>query len=162
MAIGKPRGKNGQRPVYVYNAAVKRKVYVGSRGTLKDARQLERDKADEFNRRGQPAPKQGPTCGEYADTWLTVHHGPGTRRPASATVKVNRGYLRAFRADFGARPLDGGIARLDALEWSKSHPHSARVVSAMLTTPWTPASLRQTRSATAVSPQAAAGRTSHR
>jgi hypothetical protein len=35
MAIGKPRGKNAMRPVYVCDPRVGRKVYVGSRAKLR-------------------------------------------------------------------------------------------------------------------------------
>lgn len=129
MAIGKPRGKAGMRPVYVYNPAEGRKVYVGSRALLRDARQLERDKTEEFAER-DPTDKTV-TVQRYAAEWLRLHHGPGTRRPAPNTLKVNEGNLRPFLTEFAGRPMDGGIARREALAWSRLHKHNAVVVCAM-------------------------------
>jgi integrase len=130
VAIGKPRGKNGMRPVSVYNPALGRKVYVGSRKNLRGedgAKALEHAKTLEFAQ----APKgQAVTIGAYAAEWFELHHGPGTRRPAAGTLKVNEGNLRPFLRDFGARPIDS-IERREALRWAKQHPNSARPVSAM-------------------------------
>lgn len=134
MAIKKPRKPGGAREVWVYNPAVGRKVYVGSRKALRGkggAQELEREKIAEFAGDPAAAPAHEMTCEEYADRWLTIKHGPGTRRPAAGTEKVNRGLLRAFRAEFGARTLRGGITRVEALDWSKAHPTNAKAVSAM-------------------------------
>lgn len=132
MAIGKPRGKNGMRPVFVYNPGVGRKVYVGSRQNLRGpggAQELEREKAAEFA--GQAPPDGKLTVSEYAAEWLDLHHGDGTRRPAASTRRLNEGNLRPFLTEFGDRLIDGGIERREALAWSKKHPHNARTVSAM-------------------------------
>jgi integrase len=127
VAIGKPRGKAGMRPVYVYDPRAGRKVYVGSRQLLRDAKQLERDKTTEF---AQADPTAGITIAAYAAEWLELHHGPGTRRPAPSTLKVNTGNLKPFLTGFGSRTLDS-VTRRDALRWSKLHPHNAVVVCAM-------------------------------
>jgi hypothetical protein len=95
----------------------------------RDAKKLFREKTDEFA--AAPATSGGLTCGEYADRWLTVKHGEGTRRPSPTTEQVNRGYLKAFRETFAGRPLRGGISRVEALDWSKAHPTNAKAVSAM-------------------------------
>jgi integrase len=129
MAVGKPRGRAKMRPVYVYDPRVGRKVYVGSRELLRDARQLERDKTIEFAR-ADPTDNTL-TIGQYAADWFKHHHGPGTRRPAAGTLKTNEGNLRAFLKEFGHRPIDGGIERREALAWSRQRPHVAVVVCAM-------------------------------
>ena len=132
MAIGKPRGRNGARPVYVYNPATGRKEYVGSRVKLRGeggAQELERLKRAEFAGRA-PNPSDL-TIRAYAADWLTDHHGPGTRRPSPATLTHNRDMLRIFLEDHGDKALDGGIKRREALRWAKKHPHNAKAVSAM-------------------------------
>jgi integrase len=132
VAIGKPRGKAGQRPVYVYDPRLGRKVYVGSRKNLRGddgAQALERAKTIEFQR-ADPTDRTV-TIDTYAEEWLELHHGPGTRRPADSTLKVNRGNLRPFLAEYGGRPVDGGVSRREALRWSKLHKHNAVVVCAM-------------------------------
>lgn len=129
MAVKKPRGKNGTREVWVYDPRAGKKIYVGSRVLLKDANKLFREKTAELA--GTPADPSAMTCGEYADRWLTVKHGDGTRRPAPTTTQVNRGLLKPFRARFGDRPLRAGIDRVEALDWSRQHPQNAKAVSAM-------------------------------
>lgn len=132
MAIGKPRNKTGLRPVYVYDPRVGKKLYVGSRKNLNGAdgaRALEAEKTVEFAR----APVEaggGLTVAEYVAEWFDLHYGPGTRRPAASTFKVNEGNMRPFLKDFGARPLDD-VTRREALRWAKQHPNNATVVSAM-------------------------------
>jgi integrase len=130
--IRKPDPKTGMRQVHVYDPARRQKVYVGSRKNLRGpdgAQELERQKKTEFS--GKPADTEGMTCNDYADRWLTVKHGPGTRRPSPTTEQVNRGLLNRFRTDFGDRLLDDGITRIEALDWSKQHPTNAKAVSAM-------------------------------
>jgi integrase len=132
MAIGRPRGKRGMRPVYCYHPALKRKVYVGSRQNLRGpggAQELEREKQAEFA--GQPRSDGKLTVRAYAVEWFDLHHGDGTRRPAESTRKVNEGRLRPFLDAFGDRLIDGGITRREALAWAKKHPHAARTASAM-------------------------------
>lgn len=132
MAIGKPRGKAGMRPVYVYDPREGKKVYVGSRKNLRGddgAQALEREKTNEFAR--APVNTGVVTIAEYAEEWFELHHGPGTRRPADGTYKTNEGNLRPFLKDFGAKQISGGISRREALRWSKLHPHNAVVVCAM-------------------------------
>lgn len=132
MAIGKPRGRKGMRPVYVYDPKVGRKVYVGSREKLRGkggAEELERERAAEFA--GERAPSGALTMRAYATEWLALNHGPGTRRPRWTTKALNTSQLKPFLEDFGDVPLDG-ISRSVALRWAKRYPRSAKVVSAML------------------------------
>lgn len=130
MAVKKPRKPGGAREVWVYDPRAGRKVYVGSRALLKDARKLEREKAAEFG--GEPEKRtEQMTCSEYADRWLAVKHGPGTRRPAATTLQVNTGLLKRFREDFGARPLRAGVTRVEALDWARARGTDAKAVSAM-------------------------------
>jgi hypothetical protein len=132
VAIGKPRGKAGLRPVYVYDPRAGKKTYVGARKNLNGpdgAKALEAQKTIEFAK--APAQASGLTLAEYAREWYELHHGPGTRRPAGSTLKVNEGNMRPFLRDFGARPVAGGINRREALRWAKAHTHNAVVVCAM-------------------------------
>lgn len=130
MSIKKPRKPGGPREVWVYDARVGKPVYVGSRTLLRDANKLFRDKTDEFAG-AAPLEPDAMTCDEYAARWLAVKHGEGTRRPEKGTHTVNRNLLRAFREDFGARLLRGGINRVEALDWAREHATNAKAVSAM-------------------------------
>lgn len=119
------------RPVYVYDPRIGKKVYVGSRKNLRGedgAKALEMAKTLEFAR--EPL-DTGLTIAKYAEEWLDLHHGEGTRRPAAGTLKTNEGNLRPFLKDFGGRQIAGGITRREALKWSKTHRHNAVVVCAM-------------------------------
>jgi integrase len=120
------------RPVFVYNPTLGRKVYVGSRKNLRGedgAKALETAKTIEFARHDPTGNTL--TISAYAADWFRDHHGPGTRRPAPGTLKTNEGNLRAFLKEFGARALDGGIERREALAWARQRPHVAVVVCAM-------------------------------
>lgn len=144
MAIGKPRGNNGARPVYVYDPRRGRKVYVGARVKLRGiggAEELERQKKDEFaraakreNERIQDAPEAGYTVRAWGDEWLEDHHGPGTSRPERGTYHTNKGCLKPYLATFGDRLLDGGVERPEALAFAKTHGWAAKTVSAMYAT----------------------------
>lgn len=134
MSIKKPRKPGGSREVWVYDPALGRKVYVGSRKALRGpggAMELEREKQAELAAGPRPAAAAAMTCGEYADRWLAAKHGPGTRRPSPTTLQVNRGLLKRFRDDFAGRPLRGGVDRVEALDWARRHPTNAKAVSAM-------------------------------
>jgi len=136
MAIGKPRGKNGARPVYVYNPAVGKKVYVGSRTKLRGkggAEELARQKAEEFANAAPPgAPvNDGYTVRSWSVEWLEDHHGPGTTRPERGTRVTNEGNLTTYLKAFGERALDGGVGRKEALAWARERPWAAKTVSAM-------------------------------
>lgn len=119
--------RDGRWDVFVYDPARRRNIYVGRRKLEREAKQLYRDKTDEFN--ATPA-RTVQTCDAYADQWLELHHGDGTRRPAPTTLSLNRQMLGPFRTLFGDRPLDQ-ISRGEALAWSKQHPHNAKTVAAM-------------------------------
>lgn len=114
--------------VFVYDPAIGRKRYVGRRKLERDAKKLFREKTDEFAKGAGPVRQ---TCDTYAETWLELHHGPGTRRPSEATRTHNEQMLRAFLDDFGERMLDGGVRRGEALAWARRRPHNAKTVSAM-------------------------------
>lgn len=122
--------RNDKYEIQVYDPAVKRKRYVGIRAKHSDAKKLFQDKTREF---AANSPEHGRkvTCREYAATWLDLHHGQGTRRPSPTTLTHNEQMLRAFLADFGARLMDGGVTRGEALAWAKRRPHNARAVAAM-------------------------------
>ena len=128
MSWGKPRGREGLRPVFVYHPGKKRKVYVGQVKTLNERRKLEREKSLEF---ANPSVRGDEITGAtYAKRWLDVKHGPNTRRPAPTTLAVNRGFLKAFLEKFGDRKLVS-ITRWEALDWASENPRSARAASAM-------------------------------
>jgi hypothetical protein len=73
----------------VYDPRVKRLVYVGRRKLERDAKALFRAKTEEL----QGVAPSELTIREYAPQWLEHHHGPGTKRPAESTRKVNAGNL---------------------------------------------------------------------
>lgn len=136
MAIGKPRGKNGARPVYVHDPRVGRKRYVGSRLKLYGpggAKELEAQKKLEFAEAARLGlqEREPKTCREYSERWFKAKHGPGTARPAPKTEDGNRSSLKPFLQKFGERPLDDGIGRREALDWSAEHPTQVRAVAAM-------------------------------
>jgi integrase len=113
--------------VSVYDPALGRKRYVGRREKMGDAKDLFAAKTAEFKKTQRP---KAQLIRDYADGWLENHHGPGTRRPRRSTLDVNEKNIRLFVREFGDRPLDG-IARQEALRWSKPRQHVAKVVSAM-------------------------------
>lgn len=121
------RKRGGSYGVKVWNPATGRDEWAGSRGSLKAARQLERD----TERRYARSPVTGEiTVTEYVERWLTVKHGPGTRRPQVTTGQQNRMRIKAFVDDFGAQRL-GSVRRRDALDWAAVHPSNAKAVSAL-------------------------------
>lgn len=126
MAVHKNK-KTGHFEVQIYDPRKGRMVYAGTRPLERDAKKLFRAKTGEL---ATEAPRFV-TFDAYAATWLDLHHGPGTRRPAPSTRTHNEQMLRAFLTDFGARKLDG-ITRGEALAWSRAHPHNAKAVAAML------------------------------
>jgi len=130
-AVGKPRGKKGMLPVYVYVKAERKKKYVGSAEGVRAANKLGMEKYLELNGEQSSSSCGVITCREYGEEWLELHHGVGTKRPAPATHRDNKGKLQQFFRDFADRALDGGVTRREALAWSKQHPGNARVVSAM-------------------------------
>jgi len=128
--IGKPRGRKGMLPVFVYDPSKKSgKRYAGQAASLEDARKLElQAKLDTLN--GKPkAPKQW-TVDIFAEHWLEHLHGEGTKRPEPTTRAQNRQSIKAFRADHGSKPL-GAITRDLALRFAKDKPHQAKAVAAM-------------------------------
>ena len=108
--------------VSVYDPALKRKRWVGTFSTLREARAAQRSVA-------QRAP-HGPTedCATFAERW--VHDYP---RPAPATVKTYRYALRKFAEDFRGVPL-AKVDRPSARAWALREPQSnVRVVRSMFT-----------------------------
>lgn len=120
--------RRGAYEVSVYNPATKTKQYVGRREMLKDAKVLFAEKTKEF-KVAEPEPSM--SIRQYADEWLDLHHGKGTRRPAKSTYQVNKMNLRRFLEIYGDRDIDGGISRREALAWSRPIPHVAKTVAAL-------------------------------
>lgn len=124
--IGKPRGKQGLLPVFVYDPAIKRKRYVGQRPTERQARLLEAEKILEFaNQRAD----HGWTIDSYAQRWLDVLHTPAQGRSEPSTRRHNQQRLRAFCKRYGTRALEGGLSRREATDWAAQH--DARTMKAM-------------------------------
>jgi len=104
----------------VYDPALKRKRWVGTFDTMREARAAERD----AGRRRSVAGRV--TCGEYVPLWLAEY-----ARPAPATQRSYRYALQRFAAEFDRRRL-GEFDRLTARAWANVHPQSnVRVVRAM-------------------------------
>jgi integrase len=121
------RFNRGAYECKVYDPRVKKLVYVGRRKLERDAKKLFREKTEEL----QGVAPSELTIRDYAPQWLEHHHGPGTKRPAESTRKVNAGNLKGFLEEFGDRRLDGGVGRKEALRWSKGRQHVAKTVAAM-------------------------------
>jgi integrase len=108
--------------VSVYDPALKRKRWVGTFSTLREARAAER-------RAAQRAP-HGPTedCATFAERWVDDYP-----RAAPATVKTYRYALRKFVDDFRGVPL-ARVDRPSARAWALREPQSnVRVVRSMFT-----------------------------
>lgn len=148
MTIGKPRGKNGARPVFVYHPLHGRKLYVGSRTKLRGkggAEELQRQKTEEFAKAAEEEAGRlkrklaaeaaivtgGYTVRTWSEEWLEKQHGPGTKRPEPGTKATNKGDIKKFVEEFGERALDGGVGRKEGLEFAQKHPRAARTASAM-------------------------------
>jgi integrase len=113
--------RNGRFGVSVYDSGLKRKRWIGTYPTRREAREAERDAS---RRRGAGARL---TCGEFAERWLREY-----RREAAATRR-NYGYgLQRFVADFGGVRL-ADLDRPSARAWALQQPQSnVRTVRAML------------------------------
>jgi integrase len=107
--------------VSVYDSALRRKRWVGTFGTLRDAREAERNAS---RRRGELARV---TCGEFAERWLADY-----ARPAAATRRTYGYGLDRFKEDFGRVRLCE-LDRTTARSWAQRQPQSnVRVARAML------------------------------
>jgi integrase len=107
--------------VSVYDPALKRKRWVGTFETLREAREAERDAS---RRRGTFARI---TCGEFVEWWLAEYG-----RPAPATRRTYRYALVRFKEDFGHQRL-AELDRVSARGWAVKQPQSnVRAARAML------------------------------
>lgn len=129
--------RTGRWEVRAYDPATKTTTYVKASDFGKEpprnerqARDLERTAILHYKQGGGEKPE--PLIREYAEQWLDVHHGKGTRRPAPSTYSQNFYNLNPFLERFGACLLDGGISRGEALRWATTNPTSAKTASAML------------------------------
>jgi integrase len=125
--MGVQKRADGRYEVYVYDPAIKKKRYVGSRAKKGEATDLFADKTREF--RGSP-PVDEMTVREYSDRWLEFKHGPETRRPKPGTLRHNRQMLTQFLEAYGDRAMTA-IPRNEALDWSLKHRSAAKTVAAM-------------------------------
>jgi integrase len=107
--------------VSVYDPALKRKRWIGTCQTLREAREAERD----ASRRRLTSSRM--TCSEFVKRWLTDY-----ARPAAATRR-NYGYgLKGFVEDFDHVRL-ADLDRPTARAWALKHPQSnVRAARAML------------------------------
>jgi integrase len=106
--------------VSVYDPGTKRKRWVGTFATLRDARVAEREAG-----RGARVTR-GITCADFADRWLVDY-----ARPAAATRSSYQYALKGFRAKWGGTRL-ADVGRPAARAWAKSQPQSnVRVARAM-------------------------------
>jgi integrase len=106
--------------VSVYDPALKRKRWVGTFATKREAKDAERDE------RRTPQRSSRITGEEFAELWLTRY-----ARPAAATRLNYRYALQGFRKEFGHIRLSE-LDRLTARAWAQKQPHSnVRAVRAM-------------------------------
>jgi integrase len=105
--------KRGKRYVVaVYEPALKRKRWIGTFDTLREARDAARD----ASRRRLTSSRM--TCGEFVERWLVDY-----ARPAAATRRNYRYGLRGFVEDFGHVRL-ADLDRPTARAWALKHPQS--------------------------------------
>jgi integrase len=106
--------------VSVYDPALKRKRWVGTFATKREAREAERDAS-------RKSPSSSRVTGdEFAELWLTRY-----ARPAAATRLNYRYALQGFRKEFGHLRMSD-LDRLTARAWAQKQPHSnVRAVRAM-------------------------------
>ncbi len=112
--------RGGSYGVSVYDPQIKRKRWIGTYGTLREARRAERDAA-------QRAP-HGRTedCRSFAARWVDDYP-----RAAPATNRTNRYALRQFEVDF-AGVLLAEVDRPKARAWALQQPRSnVRVVRSL-------------------------------
>jgi integrase len=116
------RRSNGKYGVSVYDKMLGRKRWVGTFGTLREAKEAEREALRSSSARGSE------TCGNFARRWLTDYP-----REAAASRQTYRYALKQFQKDFARvrlRDLDKPTARA----WALSQPRSnVRTVRAMFT-----------------------------
>jgi integrase len=113
--------KRGEKfAVSVYDPTLKRKRWVGTYGTRREAKVAEGDASRRRLTGGRL------TVEEFAQLWLTDY-----ARPASATKQNYLYALRRFRSDFGRLRL-ADLDRLTARSWALKQPQSnVRAVRAM-------------------------------
>jgi integrase len=116
------RKRSGGYGVAVYDPATKRKRWLGTFPTLKEAREVERQES------ASPARRGAETCDAFADRWLVDY-----ARPAAATRRTNGYALKQFRKDFAkVRLVD--VDKPTARAWARKQPmHNVGVVRAMFT-----------------------------
>ena len=113
--------RSGKYAVSVYDPALKRKRWIGTYQTLKEAREAERD----AGRRKLSSSRM--TYREFVERWLVDY-----ARPAAATRRNYRYGLRGFVEDFGHVRL-ADLDRPTARAWALKHPRSnVRAARAML------------------------------
>lgn len=101
----------------MYDPETKRKRWVGSYPTLREARAAERDAVKAPTREGSE------DCASFAERWVDDY-----ARPAAATQRTNRYAVAGFIEDFRGQPLTA-IDRPTARAWALRNPVSnARVV----------------------------------
>src|SRR3954469_8787491 len=107
--------------VSVYDPAIRRKRWVGTFPTKREASEAERLASQ---RRGV---LRNLSCGEFVERWLRDY-----ARPAAATRRTYRYALRGFAVDFGRLRL-ADLDRVTARAWALRQPQSnVRAARAML------------------------------
>jgi integrase len=111
----------GKYAVSVYDPTLKRKRWVGTFATRRDAREAEREAS-----RRRLGTLSRLTVDEFAELWLARY-----ARPALATRRNYVYALKRFRNEFGSVRL-AELDRLTARAWAMQQPHSnVRAVRAM-------------------------------
>jgi hypothetical protein len=116
------RKRAGGYGVAVYDSVAKRKRWVGTFSTLREAREAERLAA------ASPAARGNDSCAAVAERWLTDN-----ARPAPASQRTYRYALQGFSRDF-ARVRLRDVDKLTARAWARTQAQSnVRVVRALFT-----------------------------
>jgi integrase len=121
--VGKPRGSKNGRSVRVYDPSVGKKVYCGTRYTLKEARVLEREMERKF---AQSTVRVVPTTvAEWVPLWLQSYP-----RPQESTRRHNAYMAGQLVKRYGTVRLDA-FTRREAYKLAKQSEGMAKVAAAM-------------------------------
>lgn len=114
--------------VKVYDPRQKRKTWVGTYPTMKQAREAEAKAVLAHN--GRASGRTLWTVSQFADRWLDAYHGPGTAREERTTYTHNKAALRAFLDEYGSRKLTG-VERAEARDFAAEFGWRSKAVAAM-------------------------------
>lgn len=107
-----PRVKGNTRHVGTFTAPPQPNPRYKTRRLAEKAAKKAKDEAEQLRDRQLKASSKGETIESFTKRWARDYP-----RPAETTNRHNEERVRALAADFGDRPLDGGIRSIEARAW---------------------------------------------